>query len=272
VLSEILEHRPGQPELSFLAGAAFYTMEDYESALRYFKALEPEDDHYGEAAVYQAIILRKQDKLGQAVGFLESAMEKADESQRLELIPYLSAFYQEEGGFRKAEGLLTEGLSREPENAELHYEMGVLYDKMGDTEAAIDKMLFVIEMDPENADALNYLGYTYADQDIRLQEAEALIRQALELDPDNGYFLDSMGWVYYRKGDYEKARQYIERAVDRVSDDPVILEHMGDVYSRLGDMQKALRYYRRARENADEDARQGLAEKIESVDNPGGEH
>ncbi|MFP3999154.1 MAG: tetratricopeptide repeat protein, partial [Desulfobacterales bacterium] len=121
---------------------------------------------------------------------------------------------------------------------------------------------------PENADALNYLGYTFADRGIRLDEAESLIRRALDIEPENGYILDSMGWLYYRKGDYKRARIYIENALEKVPDDPVILEHMGDVYLKLSDRAKALKYYRQARENTGkEENRAELSEKIESLGN-----
>ncbi|MFW6011301.1 MAG: tetratricopeptide repeat protein [Desulfosalsimonas sp.] len=267
ILSELLKRKPQSPELNFFAGAARYMTGQLDEALEHFRAVEPEEDLYEDAVAHRAIILNRQGKTDEAIQTLESAMQEVDESRRTGLIPYLSGFYQKQGQFVKAENILVEGLSAEPENTELHYEMGVLYDRMGDTDAAIDKMKLVIEMDPENADAYNYLGYTYADQDIRLDEAEALVRKALEIDPDNGFILDSMGWVYYRKGDYERAEDYIERALDRVSDDPVILEHMGDVSLKLNDTRKALDYYRRAIEKTDsKEDRQKLQNKIESVE------
>ncbi|MFP4650228.1 MAG: tetratricopeptide repeat protein [Desulfobacterales bacterium] len=268
VLSELLKKFPENQELNYYAGAAAYMTDQFDKALKHFKAIKPGNDFYKDAVIHRAVILNRQDNTGEAISVLESAMEQAGENQRKDLVPYLSGFYQKQGKYGRAEELLVEGLSREPENTVLHYEMGVLYDRMGDTEAAIDKMKLVIEMDPENADAYNYLGYTYADRDMRLDEAESLVRRALEIDPDNGFILDSMGWVYYRKGDYERAKEYIEKALDRVSDDPAILEHMGDVSLKLDEPEKALDYYRRAVENTEsEEDRQELQNKIESVQN-----
>lgn len=268
VLSEMLKRSPGSSELNYFAGAARYMMNQFDAALEHFRAIGPADGLYQDAVIYRAIVLNRQGKTAEALSVLEAAMQEVDEKAQVELIPYLSSFYQEQGDYEKAEGVLSKGISMEPENVELHYEMGVLYDKMGDTEAALDKMRFVIEMDPQNADALNYMGYTYADNNIRLDEAEALIRRALDIEPENGYILDSMGWVYYRKGDYEKARSFIEKALERVPGDPVILEHMGDVYLKLDNREKALQYYRKARENAEgEEGRAGLSEKMESLGN-----
>ncbi|MFP4193810.1 MAG: tetratricopeptide repeat protein [Desulfobacterales bacterium] len=268
VLSEMLKQAPDSPELNYFAGAARYMMKQFDAALEHFRVIGPAHELYRDAMIHRSIILKRLGRTEEALNVLEAAMGEVDEKDQVDLIPYLSAFYQQQGDYEKAEEILSKGISIEPENAELHYEMGILYDRMEDTEAALDKMRFVIEMDPENADALNYLGYSYADKDIRLDEAEAFIRRALDIEPENGYILDSMGWVYYRKGAYERALTYIERALEKVPDDPVILEHMGDVYLRLNNREKALEYYRKARENnGGEDGRPDLSEKIESLGN-----
>jgi len=92
---------------------------------------------------------------------------------------------------------------------------------------------YVLAREPDNPTALNFLGYLLADHNRNLQEAVGLIRRALELDPDNGAFLDSLGWAYYRLGRLEDARQLLERAVRVSGGDPVIHEHLGDVYKDL---------------------------------------
>ncbi|MBS3732321.1 MAG: tetratricopeptide repeat protein [Desulfobacterales bacterium] len=270
VLSGMLEYAPDDPALHYLAGATRYMMEQFEPALAHFHSVGPDAAFYPDAMIHRALIYNKQGKPGQAVSVLEIAMDNVESTARLDLIPYLSAFYQEQGLYEQAAELLKEGLSMEPENVELHYELGVLYDRKGDRDAAIEKMKQVIRMDSENADALNYLGYTYADQGVKLDKAESLIRQALDLDPGSGYILDSMGWVYYRKGDYEAARKYLERAVDRVADDPVIFEHLADVYIKLNQREKALQYYRKARETAGRKKdKEALADKIEALEKQG---
>ncbi len=263
-LSGMLESAPENQDLNYLAGATCYLMDDIEQALDHFQKVTPDSYFYPEAMIHQAIIHNRKEQTQQAVELLETAMAKADSAGKVSLIPYLSAFYQEQKHYQQAADLLNQGLAIDPENMELHYELGVLYDKMGDLPAAIEKMKQVIEKDSEHADALNYLGYTYADRNINLDEAESLIGRALELEPENGYILDSMGWVYYRKGEYEKARRYLDKAVSRVSDDPIILEHLGDVYNKIDLPAQAVKYYKQALENspADEDV---IMEKIEAI-------
>ena len=101
----------------------------------------------------------------------------------------------------------------------------------------------VIALDPKNANALNYLGYTYADMGENLDEAESLIREALKHKPDDGYITDSLGWVLYKKGLFQEALIYLEKAVQLTSEDPIILEHLGDAYLKVDDKENALKYY-----------------------------
>ncbi|MFC1829933.1 tetratricopeptide repeat protein, partial [Thermodesulfobacteriota bacterium] len=130
-----------------------------------------------------------------------------------------------------------------PQNARLHFRLGVVYDKWGRKEDSIEAMKTVIRLDPKNSNALNYLGYTYADMGQNLDEAEQLIKEALKYKPDDGYITDSLGWVYFKKGDFKKALMILEQAVILVPDDPIILEHLGDAYLQNNDRENALKSY-----------------------------
>ena len=117
---------------------------------------------------------------------------------------------------------------------------------MEDREGSIGQMQKVIALDPANVTALNYLGYSLAEMGVRLSEAEALIKRALELKPDDGYITDSMGWVYFKMGRHEEALPWIKKALEKLPDDPLINEHLGDTYKALGRWDKALEAYQRA--------------------------
>jgi Tfp pilus assembly protein PilF len=125
----------------------------------------------------------------------------------------------------------------------------------------MEAMRKVISLDPKHANALNYLGYTYADLGRNLDEAERLIKEALKYKPNDGYITDSLGWVYYKKGEFDKALIYLKKAVELVPDDPIMLEHMGDAYLKLNDRQNALKYYKKSLEVKEKD-RGALEEKI----------
>jgi len=108
--------------------------------------------------------------------------------------------------------------------------------KYDQSEAAFRK---VLELNPKNAEALNYLGYTLADRNVRLEEAYELIKRAVDLEPENGAYLDSLGWVYFRQGKLDDARGLLERALDRMPD-PTVHDHLGDVYLKLGRTKEAI--------------------------------
>jgi len=99
------------------------------------------------------------------------------------------------------------------------------------------KKLFVIE--PDNIEALNFLGYLYAEQGIRLDEAENLILRALKQKPGNGYYLDSLAWVHYKRGTYNKALSFQRKAIETIPDDPIMLEHLGDILWKAGKVSAA---------------------------------
>ena len=119
-------------------------------------------------------------------------------------------------------------------------------DKAGRKEACIQEMRQVLKIDPDNVDALNYIGYTYAEQGVRLDEALFLIQKALKLKPNSGYIIDSLGWVYFQKGQYEKAVATLLKAATLTGKDPTIQEHLGDAYHKLKEYKKALQYYEKA--------------------------
>ena len=104
----------------------------------------------------------------------------------------------------------------------------------------------VLKLDPKNANALNYIGYNYADKDINLDEAERLIKKALEIKPEDGYITDSLGWVYYKKGEIDEAIKKLEKAIKLVPKDPIIAEHLGDAYLKNSKKDRALAMYEKA--------------------------
>jgi Flp pilus assembly protein TadD len=127
-----------------------------------------------------------------------------------------------------------------------------------------------VELNPENAAALNYLGYTYAERGDNLDEAESLVRRALAISPNDGFYIDSLGWVYYQRGDYATAIRHLERAVKLTNNDSTIAEHLGDAYLKAGRSRDALRLYRDALGHATEaDQTQRLRGKIDDLQRAG---
>jgi tetratricopeptide (TPR) repeat protein len=148
--------------------------------------------------------------------------------------------------YAAAESVWVEVTRRAPAASRAGMELAFCRQAQGDVEGAVSALRDVIAREPDNASALNFLGYLFADRNRDLEEAETLVRRALALDPDNGAYVDSMGWVYYRLGRLEEARRELERAVELTRGDPVVLEHLGDVYKSLNLNDLARELYRRS--------------------------
>ena len=157
-------------------------------------------------------------------------------------------FMKKKSGIDDALTMLDKGLEKAPADADLLFRKGVLLDKAGRKNEAIEVMFKILQTEPKNANALNYIGYTYADLGINLVEARQMVKAALEIEPEDGYIMDSMAWVYYRMGQHKKALEVLLEATRRVPRDPVIQEHLGDIYLSLGKKAKAAEAYQKALE------------------------
>ena len=180
----------------------------------------------------------------------------------------MGTFYEESEQFDKAEKLIKQAIELDSDNPRYYFRLGVVYDKANKKEDSMAMMRKVIELDPKHANALNYLGYTYADLGTNLDEAEKLIKEALKYKPNDGYITDSLGWVYYKKGEFQKALQYLQKAVQIVPDDPIMLEHLGDAYLKLNDKRNALKYYKKSLKQKDKD-KESLEKKIREISTNG---
>src|SRR5262245_47593069 len=120
------------------------------------------------------------------------------------------------------------------ENWTLYYARGVCNERLKNWPEAEADLKKALELSPDESPVLNYLGYTWVDQSQNLKTAMDYIRKAVKLKPDDGYYIDSLGWAYYRLGNIQSAVEHLERAVELKPDDPVINDHLGDAYWRIG--------------------------------------
>jgi tetratricopeptide (TPR) repeat protein len=120
--------------------------------------------------------------------------------------------------------------------------LGYLYEEIGKRNDAIALWKRGLAIDPAYSPILNSLGYIYAEEGISLDEAEKLIKKALEKEPENGSYIDSLGWVYFKKKDYANAEVYLQKA-NNIMRDSTIYEHLGDLYLTLNKPEEAAKYY-----------------------------
>ena len=150
-------------------------------------------------------------------------------------------------------------------NAKFYFNYGAAAEQAGLYEKAADLLRKSIALDPANsAEACNYLGYMWADHNMNLDEAETMIRRALESEPNNASYLDSLGWVEFRKGKFDQALTDLLRAAKGAEhDDPVVFEHIGDTYLKLNRMADALAAWQKALTL--DPKNKNLAEKVEDT-------
>jgi tetratricopeptide (TPR) repeat protein len=152
----------------------------------------------------------------------------------------LANFYNNYDRFDDAVEVLTSAQERFPQNATVLFQLGAVmeqHDRFSDAERAFREIL---DRDPEHADALNYLGYMLADRGERLQESVGLLERAIEIDPDNGAYLDSLGWAYFKLDRLELAETHLRQASEQMARNSVIQDHFGDVLFRLGRYDEAI--------------------------------
>ncbi len=138
-------------------------------------------------------------------------------------------------------------LSTKPEDKEyVHFLRGSEYERQKDYDKAEAEFKKVLEADPQSAVTLNYLGYMNADRGVRLDESLNYIKAALSIDPNNGAYLDSLGWAYYRLGKYDLAEENLTKASVHMGSDPTVQQHLGDLYGKTGRLKLAAAHWERA--------------------------
>ncbi len=136
--------------------------------------------------------------------------------------------------------------TRSEEKEVVQFAYGALYERQKKYEQAEQSFRQVLQLNPSNSMALNYLGYMLADRNVHLEEALTLIKHAVELDPQNGAYLDSLGWAYFRLGNYEQAEENLRRAADKTPTDATVQDHMAELYSKTGKLKLAAMHWERA--------------------------
>jgi len=158
----------------------------------------------------------------------------------------IGAVMRKAGDAESAERFLLRAEQLTPGDRRTLLELAALYERNGDFDGALERIIRLYEKDPDDASVNNYYGYLLAEKGERLDFAEQLVRKALVSEPENGYFLDSLGWVLFRRGDSEEALRVLLEATGHAGEDPVIWDHLGQIYERLGEGAKAIESYRRS--------------------------
>ncbi len=296
----------GEPRLHFYAGLVHERMRAWSKAADAYGAVSRDaGELFHEARLHRAISLSSLGQHSKAIDLLRKGLDERPDFQLLipaysrvlersgqlkeaeavlakaaqdkpaaEVFEALSGLYQRGGRLTEAVSVLTQALRKRPKDEQLLYALGAVYERRGDTQKSLEKMRSVLDVNPQNANAMNFIGYLLADSGRDFEEAEKLLVRALELKPDNASYLDSLGWVYFRRGDLEKAVETLQRANAVSPNEPTINEHLGDAWVKAHKKKDAVEAYRRALNALKEDPdlaenkgqRVGIEKKLKALE------
>ncbi len=253
------------PEATYMLAVIYYEQDKDDMAMDLLHTMRVGDDKFEDSLYLQVRILMEDGLDSKAIQLMKEALAD-DDLVSPNLYTLLASFYMERQQLDLCAALLDEALLKYPDNAQLYFEYGLLYEQNGSRQQAIAAMEKVLEINPDHAEALNYLGYTWADSNTNLDKALSYIQRSMALKPDNGYIQDSLGWVYFRMGELDLAKKEILKALDLEPKDPNIHEHLGDIYKTQGFPREAEQAYKKAYELYQNDRdKTRLLEKIHAV-------
>jgi tetratricopeptide (TPR) repeat protein len=210
---------------------------DFPEALKWYGEVG-EGEQYVQAQIRYAQVLAHEGKLDEGRARLQQAAAKNGQQQRIQLILAEAQLLRDANQPKAAFDLVGQALDRVPNNPDLLYDYAMLAEKIERVDILESSLRKLIEIRPEHAHAYNALGYSLADRNQRLPEAQELIEKALKLAPDDSFIIDSMGWVLYRRGKLKDSLAYLRRAYAG-RPDPEIAAHLGEVLWALGERSEA---------------------------------
>lgn len=243
-LEDILKEAPDSDKVRFYLAAVYEESKQDEKAIVHFKKIPADSQYFEESVVHAAYLMKGAGRLDEAISFLEQGL--ASKKEHAQMYAMYASLLDERGDYRKAAASLEGAIAKFPENAQLRFYYGTVSDRLGHKDKVVEQMKKVIELDPNHVQGLNYLAFTWAEDGSNLEEAEKLARRATELDPQDGYVLDTLGWILYKRERVPEAIRLLEAAHRFQPTVSVIAEHLGDAYMKSAMVQKALDMYNKA--------------------------
>ncbi|MES0372048.1 MAG: tetratricopeptide repeat protein [Mariprofundaceae bacterium] len=250
----------GTSEAVSTLGLLYYQLKDYQNAAKQFRMtlkISPNDQsRFYLAACLEALEKTEEAKLlyqkveKKSVAYIDAQLRLAglelfagkltaaknrtkailaEFSDAADAYMLLSSIYLNQKKYQQLLDETESALHLPRVSSRLLFNRAVAHESFKQYDEVESSLKRLLSTDPKNAEALNFLGYVFAEQGVKLVEAEALIKRALEEKPDDGYYLDSLAWVYFKNGNYQKAIETQALAIKQISDDPVMFEHMGDM-------------------------------------------
>jgi tetratricopeptide (TPR) repeat protein len=227
-LQKILAVRPAELRVRDYLGLMYEEMKDYDRAVAAYRENLRLQPTYADGHLHLGFLLYRLKRSSDAVAHLMEVVKLNPKQPDGHLL--LGLTYLQMDRYADALDAFQAGIQQNPGNPDLHFNLGTAYDKLNRFDDVVQAMESTLRLDPKHSDALNYLGYSYADRGIHIEEAVSLIKRAVSIKPNNGYYVDSLGWAFFKMGLLDEALTELKRAAVLVTDDPVIYEHLGEIY------------------------------------------
>ena len=243
-----------QPVTTTLLGDIYEGMKLPEKAIAAYEQVPQSSPLRSNADMEIAVNLQRLERKDEARTKLEAVV--ARQPGNFNALVTLGNLHRNDEDFAKAAAIYDQAIALltppQQENWRVFYYDGIAYERLNQWDKAEKLFRRALELSPEEAMVLNYLGYSMVDKKINLQEALAMIKKAVDLKPNDGFIVDSLGWAYFELGDMDQAMTNCERAVELQPADAIIGEHLGDVYWRIGRKLEAKFQWQHAKDNKPE--------------------
>jgi len=237
-----------------LLGDLYEDMQNYQRAIAAYQSIPSTSLLRSNAEIEIAVNLQKLEKSDEAKAQLKAVIAKDPKSR--DAILTLGNIYRSNEEFSQAAEAYSQDIALIPvptrNDWTLFYYRGIAYERMKQWEKAESDLRRALALEPDQPMVLNYLGYSMVEKKINLHEAMEMVRKAVELKPNDGYIVDSLGWAHYQLGEYDEAVKQLEHAVELKPADPVIADHLGDAYWRVGRQLEARFQWQHAKDNKPE--------------------
>lgn len=227
-----------------MAALAIRTAEDYAEAMRLLDSVDKNSQYYSLAVERKAQLLAHRGDCEQARVFLKEL--RAAEISTIEIWGIEAYCYVKEEKFKEALATIDTALKEFPDNPDLLFSQGSVYDSMEQTDKALAIMEKILTISPDDPRVMNYIGYTLAEKGQDLKRALKLLQSAHQALPHAEYITDSLAWVHYKLGNYDLAWEFINQCLTLADEDPVIWEHYADIALKRNDREKAITGYTNA--------------------------
>ena len=240
--------RPKHIDSILLTADLLESLGQYDLAIAALKEVPVDAPAYHAAELGRANVMRRADRPEQAIEVLEQLAR--DNADLAVVHSTLGDVLRSQEDFEGAIAAYDRALPLLPEDSPtrwiLYYSRGIAHERSGNWQGSEADFRAALALNPDQPNVLNYLGYSMVEQQRNLDEALDMIERAVAGNPESGYIVDSLGWVFYRLGRYEEAVVQMERAVQLIAIDPVVNDHLGDVYWAVGRFREAEFQWRRA--------------------------